>query len=57
MPALFDLLSLGCGGVGGVRSQYELFFSAPEQIFIFNHKISQTDKSFKQYRNEKDKGP
>ena len=30
MPALFDLLSLGCGGVGSVRSQYELFFSASE---------------------------
>ena len=29
MPALFDLLSLGCGGVGGVYSQCELFFSAP----------------------------
>ena len=30
MPALFDLLSLGCGDVGSVHSQYELFFSAPE---------------------------
>lgn len=57
MPTLLDLLSLARGGVEVLAHSASSYSQLQGRPLFFNHKISQTYKSFKQYRHESDKRP